>query len=1043
MMGHREETLRAALLEWSRQPADEAGFAKLLELRDEAAEVAVRAETRESQLQALLAAADELRAAPHPNGQVHPNGKHPAPRERRMRPAYLWLGAAAAAVVLLALALLLPHLQTGPQMAGGPETPVAPRAPGQVESPPPILPGVLPELLPEPERAPVVRGSEEPPVRPPSRPLGPNPGPRRDAQRRPAPQLPDAAVPPTAAPLTELGYVAAAVGEPTIQNGDDAAEVVMIQQKLYPGMRVSTGDIDRLELRLFDRVTVRLDFNTEIVIPRDERDQIEMRSGQIWASVETMPAGRTFAVETPVATATVLGTKFDLELQGEKPATMKAILRVEEGLVRFGNEFGSVRAGEKTETSAAAGSKPLEPKRVEVLATGFVPTQVPGSLSWQINNNPLTVRQALTFLDYRLKERGFQTLPILRRWALNEASGSGSTDGQKLPVVSSVAYGGPAARAGLQVGDVLLARDGLASGDDGRFTGTPSERTRYLVYRHGEQFELVIPAGVLNEELYTLDENSPLWEVMAKVHELVQASNLSEAVALLKEAGKTSDHPAIDASLGVIFQLEEKYSLAAAHFRRAMGKASGNGRYRFLYAQLVRAVGNIDRALEYAHQAHQLAPQWQIPLLFLGHTYQANGDAVSEELVRKAFVEAQPDNYSSYFELADFYARQGNPAEAMKILREGLSRLPNAAMLHVKASEILVWQGKPEEALPHGEAAVKIIPTALNIEAYVGPLRALGRLDEALEWGKRGVDLFPGSATSHSTLGRTYHAAERYEEALSAYLKASELQPNNLATLSNIVAAHYGLNRRMEAVPYAERAYQLGSRSAPVLALRANVAAIEGRFEEALILLRQAQEREDNATISMELARVYAAMGNWKKAELEARLALERGSRTEIAFMSLAAALDNQQRRSESIQALQDGVKTATTTVWIRLDLTRILLEEGRLEEAVQLSTQLREEYPNDGPTVTLDGLTRLSTGQIEAARIVLKRALELEEEALAPGKRIGSVFESPSHHLVTYRLAEAFEQLAMVSEARKSYELVLKRDPTYEPAKAALARLR
>jgi tetratricopeptide (TPR) repeat protein len=53
-------------------------------------------------------------------------------------------------------------------------------------------------------------------------------------------------------------------------------------------------------------------------------------------------------------------------------------------------------------------------------------------------------------------------------------------------------------------------------------------------------------------------------------------------------------------------------------------------------------------------------------------------------------------------------------------------------------------------------------------------LIALGRIDEAIVWGKEAVELLPDMSDGHHTLGTAYEAAELYEEALEEYHKALE-----------------------------------------------------------------------------------------------------------------------------------------------------------------------------------------------------------------------------------------------------------------------------
>ncbi|MEO1404045.1 MAG: tetratricopeptide repeat protein, partial [Cyanobacteria bacterium J06635_1] len=55
----------------------------------------------------------------------------------------------------------------------------------------------------------------------------------------------------------------------------------------------------------------------------------------------------------------------------------------------------------------------------------------------------------------------------------------------------------------------------------------------------------------------------------------------------------------------------------------------------------------------------------------------------------------------------------------------------------------------------------------------------LKRYDEAISAYEKAIELDPDDATAHYNLGNTYKALKRYDEAISAYEKAIELDPDD------------------------------------------------------------------------------------------------------------------------------------------------------------------------------------------------------------------------------------------------------------------------
>jgi membrane-associated protease RseP (regulator of RpoE activity) len=119
------------------------------------------------------------------------------------------------------------------------------------------------------------------------------------------------------------------------------------------------------------------------------------------------------------------------------------VLTVKEGAVDFFNAFGSVQATAMTESTARADAAPTEPKRLETLQT----VQLDTGATWLLVTSPLDWPEAAEKLVGGGGSLG---------WQLREEKQTNSGVGIRVSRLPSLS---PGAKAGLRVGDAILALD--------------------------------------------------------------------------------------------------------------------------------------------------------------------------------------------------------------------------------------------------------------------------------------------------------------------------------------------------------------------------------------------------------------------------------------------------------------------------------------------------------------------------------------------------------------------------------------------------------
>jgi Flp pilus assembly protein TadD len=860
-----------------------------------------------------------------------------------------------------------------------------------------------------------------PKPKPPVAKIQPNPapgGPTKDRIIHPKPShKPQGLV----AAKIEVGKFVTVSGEPTFRLPGGASAKVLRNAPLYAGVTVETGDMDKVEIRFADGTTMAMDFNTTLTVPsvksgpRAGRPEVmNLTEGRVTVQVVHAANDAPFAVSTPVATATVVGTRFSLELMRARtgPPALKALLRVEQGKVRFSNPLGSVLAGAKTESVATATLAPTPPKRLALLGLryGRNGAVIVWSGAAEKSDRPHFVRK----FAHRLGWAGLTATTIPNRGV----------------VIIGLSRKGAARAAGIRVGDLVLAINGKPlqrSEELHRFIYViPDQRIALTIKREGQEAQEVdFAVGAFESMTSSIGSRDLRGRLVAATFPALKGDAAKSLLLLTHLAKEVPEAPVFN-NLGVVHEMNGDIARAIRNYQIAVRLDTREALYRYNLGLALSYIGNFRRAIEELGEAVMLAPadneyrgalaramlvadrseeaisvlsEGPAPLWTeLAMALHNAGQDLQSVAAAKQGIKTYPDDANAYLVLYYGLYDLKRMAEAEAAIRTSLSLDPTDSTTWESLALIMEHTGR----LPDSEAAflqaIKRNPNPGDTRNRAMILRKLGRVDEAEASLLESIKLDPTYPLSHESLGYLYMQVRgRMQDAEKMFRRAIELGPE-LTT------------------PYKGLA-ELGFRTQnPKLA------------EE---MLRKAMDLDPgDAGMYNNLAMLLIQTGRQAEAETALRKTTELDPRNPFRWMNLSGFLTERGKFDESEAVLREGLKQIPGHPLLLNTLAMHLADRGaQLDEALELVTRALKAGPEDPSFLDTSGWVYFKRGDYRLAAEQFTKAIKIFGEAPAAGA-------------VWVHLGATHEKVGEIEKAKDAYRTALSLQPNNKEAAEALKRL-
>jgi tetratricopeptide (TPR) repeat protein len=199
-------------------------------------------------------------------------------------------------------------------------------------------------------------------------------------------------------------------------------------------------------------------------------------------------------------------------------------------------------------------------------------------------------------------------------------------------------------------------------------------------------------------------------------------------------------------------------------------------------------------------------------------------------------------------------------AAAESSVKRALELNPNSATAHNTYAELLIAQGRVEEAVRESEISLRFDPTSLQrMRDHARTLSDARRLDEAEALARKGVALAPLSILGRRTLGGILNARGKYDEAIVEFTYQAERGGlSNVPIGLGIAYAHTGRRADAERV-IAERKKLLGRGGSNYYGLAVIYAAL-GEKDQAFEWLEKSWQEQEVAILYLKQASAFVPL---------------------------------------------------------------------------------------------------------------------------------------------------------------------------------------
>ena len=230
--------------------------------------------------------------------------------------------------------------------------------------------------------------------------------------------------------------------------------------------------------------------------------------------------------------------------------------------------------------------------------------------------------------------------------------------------------------------------------------------------------------------------------------------------------------------LGLVYAAQSQDLKANEHLATAVRLNPKSVAARSNLAASYAKMGKIDLAQEQFAKAAELDPNNYDTNHNLGEIYLRRGSVGKAIPYLEKAQKLNPAAYDNGYDLSLVYFVSGRLSDARNSV-QSLLKIKDTAELHNLLAKIEEKDGNFVGAVNQFEAAAHREPSESNLFDWAGELLLHRTLDPAVEIFAQAVKRYPNSPRLAVGLGMAYYARGNYDDAVRAFLRGADLDPND------------------------------------------------------------------------------------------------------------------------------------------------------------------------------------------------------------------------------------------------------------------------
>jgi tetratricopeptide (TPR) repeat protein len=351
-----------------------------------------------------------------------------------------------------------------------------------------------------------------------------------------------------------------------------------------------------------------------------------------------------------------------------------------------------------------------------------------------------------------------------------------------------------------------------------------------------------------------------------------------------------------------------------------------------------------------------------------------------------------------------------------------LALTPDSVSVNMMMGYAFQREGKLDEAVNYYRRAVQLAPSSADALNNLGlALKLRGNLSEAVNHYRKALEGAPQNADIHYNLGNALQSLGKLDEAISHYQQALKIKPEHAYTHFNLANALSEQGKFDEAIDHYHQILKIKPLKAAVYNNLGITLQEQGKLDEAIECYKQAIHiKPDFREAHSNLIYTFGLQNKLDEAISYYRQVLQINLEDAEAYNRFGIALLSRDKFDEAINQFNRAIQAKPDFVEAYRNLAFLFESQGKLEEAVIHYRKVLQFKPDDIELHLKVGNLLASQNKFDEAAGHFSKALSLEPNNAEAHYNMGMALA------MTNKPGEAIEHLEQAMQLKPSW---------YEPA--------